>query len=313
MKKGIKWIEGKVGLPFSDFVNVVVLIVSILALCIAGISLKIAIYSLKSAEQSGIAQQTVLEASRKSLESVVDKMNMQTQLQEQQNKLSKDMQDQLSKLPKNLDKLNSAVKDMSENARVQGGIIRENLGTMEKSVIDFSKTISASDKHLKSILEIGDKQLALIREQQRKIEEDAKRSPDLAYTNNKISKSSNGKISIYPGVINIGNKMADEVILYIEFPSELNIETRLPSGTNLIHKDYVQFSVSLGTIHPSSGGSFTSKNTPVPVIIDTTKHSNKKIPIYYVIVDSANSYSGSLMLDVESLKMDMGKREINKP
>jgi hypothetical protein len=42
-----RWIEGKVGLPFGDLVNVVVLIVALLALIISGVSLKVALDSLK--------------------------------------------------------------------------------------------------------------------------------------------------------------------------------------------------------------------------------------------------------------------------
>jgi hypothetical protein len=84
--KWIAWIESKIRLPFSDLVNVVVLIVSILALIIAGISLRVSIDSLKSAETSGADQQKVLESSRKALEAVVGKLNIQTQLQMKQYK-----------------------------------------------------------------------------------------------------------------------------------------------------------------------------------------------------------------------------------
>ena len=276
--------------PSTELLNAAV---AVITLAVAFISLVVAVRAYESTNKS----ETEMVDNLKNL-----------------NKLSKDTQDKLSELPKNLETLNTAVKDMSENATVQGKTIKNNLDVMEKSVIDFSKKISAYDKELKSITETADKQLALIREQQRKIEEEAKRSPNLAYVNNKISKSSDGKkIDIYPGVVNTGNKMATEVVLYIEFPKELIIQTSLAMGAIPIHQDYVQFTFAPKIIHAMSGGSFTSVNSATPITIDTSKYPNKKIVIYYVIVDSINSYSGSLILDVDSLKMDMSKTEISKP
>jgi len=232
-------------------------------------------------------------------ESVVQNLTRITQL-------SDSLRNSLNTLPRSIDSFGTSIKGLNSVIEEQQIALNKPIGSLNKNVDEFSKSLVSYKVNLTKIVEATDKQIELLKKTQARWEEEISRKPELYLHTDSIRLISSDTLFVHFSLWNIGDQTAKVSALVLNIPSNckfISDNWMLSASDNL----FTQYSYS-----PSQPLilTYSSKGTVPPGLFNKyfrfrlIKPINSKFPLsisYVISEEKTGSQTGELKLPVSEL------------
>lgn len=134
--------------------------------------------------------------------------------------------DQLDQLSQSMTDLDSAFGKFGETIQGQQSQLSSTLVILREQISEFSISLEQYEVLLSKVSSSSEKQLALIRETQANWERELRRRPVLRLVIDSATIVSDTVLTIWPKLINTGNRSAEECVVAIHCPLDLDVQSK---------------------------------------------------------------------------------------
>jgi len=209
-----------------------------------------------------------------------------------------EVEEKLHNIPASINKIDSTISILDASIYKQQKSFENNINGLSNELNKFSSSLVEYEALLTEITKASDKQLTLLKETQKKWEEELNRKPDLSLSIDKLEYLGDDTIDVFFSLNNSGNASAENIEIalkifnYLEFisPNWVSIPNEDNSPTWCYSIPFINY-----INWPNDTLTVTNNYTRFKLVVKG--RANNKIIIPYELYCNKGSYSGVLVIE----------------